>query len=127
MGFFQRLFGRRRSTPPDPQWQVPVVNEIIVAMIRLVPEEWESVYLVLEVTDKGIGSGLAHSAITRKLSKDSALRDGDFVMPDMDVMAATRKLELGWVERQSSFKRAIISAVRDEAGWAIRSEYEHED
>lgn len=124
MGFFQRLFGQRRA-PESPEWQTPIVQEICVAMLRQIPEDWESAYLVLEVTEKGIGSGLTHSAVMRKLSKDFALKDGDFVMPDMTVMAATRKLELGWVERKCTFKKAIISAVLTGDDWEIRSEYEH--
>lgn len=46
----------------------------------------------------------------------------------MDVLAATRQLELGFVARNWTFKRAIISAKRDsEGGWDIRSDYEHDE
>ncbi len=82
--------------------------------------------LVLAPTEKGIGTGLSHSAITPQAGKDFALHDGDFVMPGMEVMVATRQLELGWAERKAIFKRAIISAVRDGEDWDIKSEYEHD-
>lgn len=125
MGFFQQLFGKRQ--PVDTQWQVPIVQEICVAMIRIAPEDWKSVALVLEVTDKGLGSGLSHSAITPTPVTDLGVRDEKFVTPNADVMAATRKLELAWVERRSTFKRAIITAAEDgSGGWDIRSDYEHE-
>jgi hypothetical protein len=125
MGLLERIFGRRKDGA-DEQWQVPIVQEICVAMLRLVPQDWKSAYLVLEVTDSGLGSGLSHSAITRQRSADGMLRSGEFVTPDMEVMAATRKLELGWLERKKTFKRAIISATDNGDGWEIRSDYEHE-
>lgn len=124
IGLLQRIFGRREAVK-DEQWQVPIVQEICIAMIRQIPEHWNSAVLVLEPTEKGIGTGLSHSAVTPQASKDFALRDGEFVTPDMAVMAATRQLELGWVERKGTFKRAIISAIRDGEDWDIKSEYEH--
>ena len=124
MGFLQKIFGRREAVRDD-QWQIPIVQEICAAMIHQIPQHWDSAVLVLAPTEKGIGTGLSHSAITPQASKNFALRDGEFVTPDMEVMAATRQLELGWVERKSTFKRAIISAIRDGEDWDIKSEYEH--
>ncbi len=125
MGLLERLFGRRKDSA-DEQWQVPIVQEICVAMLQLVPEGWESAYLVLEVPAEGLGKGLSHSAITRdRPAPDGRVRAGEFVTPDMAVMAATRKLELGWLERQKTFKRVIISATDAGDGWQIRSDYEH--
>ena len=126
MSFLQGLFGKRKPAR-DGQWQVPIVQEICIAMIHQIPEDWDGAYLVLEPTERGIGSGLSHSAITPKPAKDFTLRDGQFVTPDMAVMAATRKLELGWVERKGTFKRAIISATRNGEDWDIRSDYEYDD
>lgn len=127
MSIFQRFLGKRPEKEiTDDSWQTPMVQDICMAMLRLIPDDWNSVALVLDVTDKGIGSGLAHSAITPQPVSDAALRDDKFVMPDVAVMVATRKLELGWVERKKTFKRAIISARRDGEDWEIRSEYEHE-
>ncbi|MGO8673085.1 MAG: hypothetical protein ACLQVD_17215 [Capsulimonadaceae bacterium] len=97
-------------------------------MIRSIPEEWDTVYLALAPTERGIGSGLTHSAITRRASPDNKLPDADFVTPNMEVLAATRELELEFVKRKWVFKRAIIFAKRDSEGdWDIRSDYEHED
>lgn len=125
-GILQQLFGRKQGH--DTQWQVPLVQEICVAMIRLVPQDWNSVALVLEVTERGLGSGLSHSAITPTPVADFHLQDPHFVTPDAQVIAATRQLELAWVEHRGTFKRAIIMATRDaQGGWDIRSEYEHED
>jgi len=127
VGFLQNLFGRRKNVV-DAQWQTPIVQEICVAMIRQIPEQWDSAVLVLEPTEKGLGSGLSHSAITpQSASKDFTVQGGEFVTPNMEVMAATRKLELGWLERKSTFKRAIISATREGEDWTIKSDYEHED
>ena len=125
MGLLDRLFGRRKDEAGD-QWQVEAVQEICIAMIRQIPEDWKSAYLTLEVTERGLGSGLSHSAITRRLRRDGLLRDAEFVTPDGAVMAATRKLELGWVERGKTFRRVIISATDDGDGWQIRSDYEHD-
>ena len=125
MGFLQKLFGKR-EVPVDNQWQTPIVQEICIAMIHQIPEEWDNAILILEPTEKGIGTGLKHSAITPQGGKGFALTNGAFVTPDMEVMAATRKLELGFVERKGTFKRAIISAIRDGEDWDIKSEYEHE-
>lgn len=94
-------------------------------MIHQIPETWASVALVLEPTEKGIGTGLSHSAITPSVSEDFALRNGKFVTPNMEVLAATRQLELGFVERKGTFKKAIISATRDGEDWEVKSEYEH--
>ena len=121
MSFWKRLFGKR-----DSQWQVPIVQEICLAMIQIVPNDWNSVALVLEVPPEGLGSGLHHSAITKEPVKDLKLVNSEFVTPDMSVVNATRKLELGWNERKGTFKRAIILATKDTNGdWEIRSDYEH--
>ena len=125
MGFLQKLFGKREA-PVDNQWQMPIVQEICIAIIHQIPEDWSSATLILEPTEKGIGTGLKHSAITPQGSRDFALTNGVFVTPDMEVMAATRKLELGFVERKGTFKRAIISAIQDGENWDIKSEYEYE-
>jgi hypothetical protein len=122
MGLWTKLLGRRNAT--SDQWQTPIVQEICIAMLRLVPKDWKSAYLVLTVPDEGLGRGLSHSAITRQLSEDGALRDAEFVTADMEVFAATRKLELGWMGRRKTFERAIISAIDDGNGWQIRSEYD---
>jgi len=129
VGLFDRLFGKtKRDNPADASWQVPLVQQVCIAMIRSIPDEWDTVYLVLEPTEKGIGTGLSHSAITRTLAADFKLHDTDFVTPNMDVLAATRQLELGFVSRNWTFKRAIISAKQDsEGGWDIRSDYEHDE
>ncbi len=125
MSLFRRLL-RGRKQQDDAQWQTPNVQEICIAMIRLIPDTWDSAALVLEVPEKGMGTGLSHSPITPQPLKDFAVRGPDFVMPDNEVFAATRKLELGWMERKGTFKRAIITARKDEEGWQIQSEYEHE-
>lgn len=127
MSILGRFFGKEKLRQVDEEWQVPIVQEICIAMIHQIPEDWDSAYLVLKPTEKGLGTGMTHSAITRALSTDFALRDGDFVTPDMAVMAATRKLEMGWVERKGTFRRAILSAKRDGEDWEIKSDYEHED
>ena len=125
MRFLKKLFGKR-ETALDDQWQFPVVQEICIAMIHQIPEDWNSAFLVLEPTENGIGTGLRHSAITAEAGPDFKLRDGNFVTPDMEVMAATRKFELGWVERKTTFKRAIISAIRDGEDWEIKSGFEYD-
>lgn len=125
MGLFQRLF-RGRSAENDVAWQTPIVQEIALAMLRQIPDDWDSAVLVLEVNERGLGGGLTHSAITPQQAQDFALPGSAFVTPNAEVLAATRKLELGWVERKGTFLRAIISAVRDESGWGIQSDYEHE-
>ena len=122
MGLWERLAGRRR--PADDQWQAPIVQEICIAMLRLVPKDWKSAYLVLKVAEEGLGGGLSHSAISRNASEHGVLRDAEFVSPDMEVFTATRKLELGWMERGKTFKRVIISAIDDDNGWEIRSDYD---
>ena len=128
MGFLDRLLGKTKVGPPDGSWQVPLVQQICIEMIRSIPEEWDTVYLVLTPTERGIGGGLSHSAITRQPSKDGILPDADFTTPNMEVMAATRAFELEFAKRKWTFKRAIISAKKDdEGGWDIKSDYEHDD
>ena len=124
MSFLQKVFGKRKTATND-EWQVPIVQQICIDMIHQIPENWNSAVLILEPTEKGIGTGLSHSAITPRASRDFALSDGEFVSPNMEVLATTRLLELGWVERKGTFKRAIISATRDGEDWDIKSEYEH--
>jgi hypothetical protein len=126
MGFLQNLFGRRRDKL-TAQWQTAAIQEICIEMIRQIPGDWESATLVLEVTERGLGGGLAHSAITQKRGDDFKLQDTEFVTPNAEVMAATRKFELGWVEQKGTFKKAIITAQRDGENWEIRSDYEHDD
>ncbi len=94
-------------------------------MIHQIPESWDSAVLVLAPTEEGIGTGFSHSAIAPRAAEDFALRDGEFVTPDMEVMAATRQLELSFVEHKGIFKKAIISAIRDGEDWEVKSEYEH--
>ncbi|MCW3062789.1 MAG: hypothetical protein JWQ02_4610 [Capsulimonas sp.] len=127
MNILKRLLGAGKTPREvDGAWQVPVIQEIAVAMIHQIPEEWTSAKLLLEPTEQGLGRGMRHSAITPQSGDGFALQDSHFVMPDMAVMAATRKLELGWVERKATFKRAAITATRDDSGgWGIQSEYEH--
>ena len=127
MGFLDRLFGKpNRKDVNDPEWQVPAVQAICIAMIRQIPEEWDSAYLVLEPGESGFGNGLAHSAISRKRPDGMALQDGSFVTPNADVMEATRAFELGWVQRKCVFRKAIISASREGEDWEVKSEYEHD-
>jgi hypothetical protein len=117
MGFFDKLFGTRQDDA-DAQWQTPVVQEICISLIRLIPPHWNSVLLTLGVPEQGLGQGLSHTISSPEGHKD-------VVMPTMEVFAVTRKLELGWVERKSTFKKALISAQRNGEDWAIKSEYEH--
>lgn len=120
MSFWKRLFGL-----PESPWELPFIQDICIVMIRMIPSHWDSVALVLEVTPNGIGSGLAHSAITPTPVKDFGITGPDFVMPDMSVFSATRELELAWVAHKVTFKRAIITAVRDaEGNWDVRSTYQ---
>ena len=129
MSFLNRIFGKsERENLVDLDWQVPAVQEICIAMIQQVPESWDKVSLVLETPEHGLGKGLIHSAITPEPSTDMVLRSVDFVTPNEAVLLATRKFELGWVERKATFKRAVITAAKDsEGGWEIRSDYEHDD
>ena len=122
-----RLFRNRRR---DDAWQTDVIQKIAIQMLRQVPEDWDRASLVLEVSEKGLGAGLQHSAITPDPAESSEkgfkLTDSRFVLPDFDTLAATRELELGWLERKRTFKRAIITVRDDGDGWEIRSEYEHD-
>lgn len=131
MNFLKSLFGVKKEpakqSTDDDTWQTLAVKEICISMIRQIPQEWDSAFLLLEPTEKSIGSGLTHSAITRLRPADFAIPSTDFVMPDADVFAATRVLELGWKARHSTFQRAIIMATRDGESWNIQSEYEHEN
>src|SRR5262249_27250064 len=115
MGLFDVLFGKKNA---DTAWQTPLVAEICILLVRSIPPHWNRVALILEAPEQGIGNGLSHSISSPEGHKD-------IVMPSMEVLAATRKLELGWVERKSTFKRAIISAQRVGENWSIKSEYEH--
>jgi|SRR5215471_4252690 len=117
MGFLDKLFGKRQDDP-DALWQTPVVQEICITLIRLIPPHWNSVVLTLGVTEQGLGQGLSHTISSPEGHKE-------VVVPRMEVLVATRKLELGWVERKCTFKKAIISAQRDGEDWNIKSEYEH--
>ena len=117
MGLLNRLFGKQRED--DAQWQVPVIQEICATVIRIIPASWNSVTLTLVVPPHGLGKGLSHSISSPEGHKE-------VVMPTMEVFAATRKLELGWIERKSTFKRAIVSAERMGEDWSIKSDYEHD-
>jgi hypothetical protein len=117
MGFFDKLL-RKRPDDADAQWQTQVVQEICITLIRLIPPRWNSVLLTLGVPEHGLGKGLSHAISSPEGHKD-------VVMPTMELFASTRKLELGWVERKSTFKKAIISAQRAGEDWSIKSEYEH--
>jgi hypothetical protein len=118
MGLFDKLFGKREDNS-DPERQTPVVQEICITLIRIIPPHWNSAALTLDAPEHGLGKGLSHSISSPEGHKD-------VVMPTMEVFAATRKLELGWVERKSKFKKAIISAQRVGEDWTIKSEYEDE-
>jgi len=118
MGFFDKLFGKLEENS-DAQWQTPVVQEICITLIRTIPPHWNSVALTLDAPEHSLGKGLSHSISSPEGHKD-------VVMPTMEVLAATRKLELGWVERKSKFRKAIISAQRVGEDWTIKSEYEDE-
>jgi hypothetical protein len=117
MGLFDKLFGKPKQNT-HAEWQVPIIQEICITLIRIIPPQWNSVTLILDVPEHGIGKGLTHSI-------KSPEGHTDVVMPNMEVFAATRKLELGWLERKSTFKRAIISAQRNGEDWNIKSDYEH--
>jgi hypothetical protein len=117
MGLFDKLFGKGQAAA-DAEWQQPVIQEICITLIDIIPPHWNSVALTLGVPEQGLGEGLSHSIASPEDHKD-------VVTPTMEVFAATRKLELGWVERKSTFKKAIISAQRNGEDWAIKSEYEH--
>jgi hypothetical protein len=117
MGFLDKLFGKRQGDA-DAQWQTPVVQEICITLIRIIPPHWNSVALTLGVPEHGLGQGLSHSI-------SSPEGHNDVVMPTPEVFAASRKLELGWVERKSTFKKAVVSAQRNGEDWAIKSEYEY--
>ena len=117
MGLLDKLFGKPKKVT-DAQWQVPAVQEICVTLVRIIPPHWNAVALTLDVPDHGIGKGLSHSIKSPEGHKD-------VVMPTMEVFEATRKFELGWIERKGTFKRAIISAQRDGEDWSLKSDYEH--
>jgi hypothetical protein len=132
LGIFDRFFGKSKQKQAEQyvyedSWHPFFTQEIAIAMLRQIPEGWDSAYLVLEPTDKGFGTGLSHSAIMRKFSPDLALRDGDFVTPGMELMATTRKFELGAIERHAEFKRFILSAQYDGKQWGINTEFEYDD
>jgi hypothetical protein len=132
LGIFDRFFGKSKQKQAEQyvyedSWHPFFTQEIAIAMLRQIPEGWDSAYLVLEPTDKGFGTGLSHSAIMRKLSPDLALRDGDFVTPGMELMAATRKFELGR-DRASCGVQTVhpFCPIRREAV-GINTEFEYDD
>jgi hypothetical protein len=132
LGIFDRFLGKvrqKQAGPPvvDDQWHQPIGQEIAVAVLRQIPDDWDSAHLVLEPTEKGFGPGLAHSAITRTYSPDQSLPDSDFVMPGMELMAATRKLELGAIEQHAEFKRFLLAARFDGKQWGVRTDFEYDD
>jgi hypothetical protein len=131
LGIFDRLLGKVRQKQADKSefddlWHQPIGQEIAIAVLRQIPDDWQSAYLLLEPTEKGFGTGLTHSAITRERSADLSVRDGEFVLPGMEVMAATRKLELGAIEHHMEFRRFLLSARFDGAQWGINTEFEYD-
>ncbi len=131
MNFLDSLRAKINAPPPalpDQSWQVPLVQEICAAMIRRAPNDWNSAYIMLTPHDEGLGTGVSHSAIQRTPSDGTLLSPNDYVMPDTDVMAATRRFALAWIDHDiAPFNHAVISATRPEGGkdWEIRSEYDY--
>src|SRR5947199_6075370 len=116
MGLFDKFFGKRHDNA-DAAWQTPVVQEICITLVRIIPPHWNSVALTLDVPDHGLGSGLSHSISSPEGHKE-------VVMPTMEVFAATRKLEHGWAERKSTYKKADTSAQRAGEVWCIKTDNE---
>lgn len=134
MNILKRIFGASKPVASasqsklsqDEAWQIALAQEISIAMLRQIPEDWTSAQLVLEPTENGLGTGMRHSAITPQGADGFRLKDAQFATPNMEVMAATRKLELAWVKRGSTFKRVTITAVSDGDDWQIKSECEYD-
>ncbi len=125
MRLLGKIFGRRPQGT-EIEWQTPIVQEICLAMIRQIPDDWNNAALVLRPTEHGLGSGLFHSAISRQHpDHDFTLQDEHFVTPNLEVMAGTRKLELAWLQRKVTFRKAILRVFREGEKWIVESEYEY--
>jgi hypothetical protein len=105
----------------EPQdWQAPILTSLWEALIRVLPDGWDSAVLVLETTAGGFGTGLSHSILNE---------DGQpgLAFPNEDLFLATRRLELGFHQQGLPWRRAIARVWFDGENWrgTINYEYEH--
>ena len=82
-----------------------------IALINILPRDWRSALLTLKTTDKGLGGGLAHN-----------IRSGEgrteIIMPDDELLLATRRLELYCRDHKIDFAETAIKV------WAVGDDWE---
>jgi hypothetical protein len=98
-----------------PELRSSVIQEICATLGRMVPPGWNAVTLTLTPTSDGLG-----------LSHEISSPEGhtDAVIIPMELLEATQKLERCWVERDATFKQAVIFAARNCQDWNIRIDYD---
>ena len=102
----------------SPEWQGPILTNLWGAVIGVLPAHWEAAELELAATDRGFGAGLSHSISGPPGSRGLAV-------PDDAVFEASRRLELGFVERGLAFRRAVARVAHNGEAWDCNVQYEY--
>ena len=118
MNFLQRFF-KARAHRQDEVWQGPIAEQVSVLLIRLLPPHWNSALLILEAPEEGGGGGgggAAHAVASPEAHRDA-------VVPDADLLRATRQFEIGCKERGWLWKKAYFKVDRAGENWNFDLSY----
>jgi hypothetical protein len=100
-------------------WHEPVVQKILLELIKLLPPHWNEAELTLTAPIQGIGQGVAHAVTSPEGHTDPVFPSSS------ELLFATRELELGSKQRDMRWKRVIIRIKKGGEGWQSVIDFEY--
>ena len=101
------------------KWHEPIVEKILLELIKLLPPHWNEADLTLTAPIQGIGQGVAHSVMSPEGHADPVFPSSS------ELLFATRELELGSKQRDMRWKRVVIRMKKAGDGWGAVADFHY--
>src|SRR5688500_1269489 len=100
-------------------WHEPIVQQILLELMKLLPPHWNEAELTLTAPIQGIGQGVAHAVTSLEGHTDPVFPSSS------ELLFATRELELGSKQRDMRWKRVVIRIKRQGEAWGAVADFEY--
>lgn len=101
------------------KWHEPIIEQILLELIKLLPSHWNEAELTLTAPIQGIGQGVAHAVTSPEGHTDPVFPSSS------ELLFATRELELGSKQRDMRWKRVVIRIKKAGDAWQSVADFEY--